>query len=108
MVGRGNWGSLESEATQISTRDYKIVNQLLLDAKNAWKAAEEKLISIHSSNIEIDSRPKRPLGSIVLSVGTKEKILSDAKDFLDSRKWYMERGIPFRRGCLLVSLSWSQ
>jgi hypothetical protein len=27
---------------------------------------------------------------------------------LDSKQWYAERGIPFRRGYLLVSFSWSQ
>jgi len=29
--------------------------------------------------------------------------MADAKDFLNSKKWYTERGIPFRRGYLLVS-----
>ena len=33
----------------------------------------------------------------------KEAILEDALDFLDSKEWYSERGIPFRRGYLLVS-----
>ena len=98
--------------TRILARDHKIVNQLLLDAKNAWKSAKEELVSIYSSNVKnewrlIASRPKRPLSSIVLDVGIKEKILDDAKDFLNSKKWYTERGIPFRRGYLLVSLSWS-
>jgi len=83
---------------------------LLLEAKNAWKAAKEEFISIYSSNAKnewrlITSRPKRPLSSIVLDVGLKEKILDDAKDFLNSKKWYTERGIPFRRGYLLVRLS---
>lgn len=95
---------------RILARDHKVVNQLLLDAKNVWKAAKEELISIYSSNSKnewrfIASRPKRPLSSIVLDVGIKEKILDDAKDFLNSKRWYAERGIPFRRGYLLVSLS---
>jgi hypothetical protein len=91
-------------------RNHKIVNQLLLDAKNVWKATKEELISIYSSNSKnewrlIASRPKRPLSSIVLDLGIKEKILNDAKDFLNSKRWYAERGIPFRRGYLLVRLS---
>jgi len=49
----------------------------------------------------VASRPKRPLNSIVLDPGVKELILEDAKDFLGSRAWYAERGIPFRRGYLL-------
>jgi chaperone BCS1 len=85
---------------RILARNHKIVNQLLLEAKNVWKAAKEEFISIYSSNTKnewrlITSRPKRPLSSIVLDVGVKEKILDDAKDFLNSKKWYAERGIPF-------------
>ena len=100
---------LKSWNIRILARDHKVVNQLLLDAKNAWKAAKEEFISIYSSNAKnewrlIASRPKRPLSSIVLDVGIKEKILDDAKDFLNSKKWYSDRGIPFRRGYLLVSL----
>lgn len=40
--------------------------------------------------------------SVVLDPGVKELILDDARDFLDSKNWYSERGIPFRRGYLLV------
>lgn len=50
------------------------------------------------------TRPKRPLSSIILDPGIKETLLDDARDFLDSRKWYTDRGIPFRRGYLLVSI----
>ena len=49
------------------------------------------------------SRPKRPLKSVILDAGVKEAILEDALNFLDSKEWYLERGIPFRRGYLLVS-----
>jgi len=49
------------------------------------------------------SHPKRLLNSIILDSGVKEDLLHDARDFLDSKKWYSERGIPFRRGYLLVS-----
>lgn len=40
--------------------------------------------------------------SIVLDAGMKELLLSDARDFLNSKNWYSDRGIPFRRGYLLV------
>lgn len=51
----------------------------------------------------VASRPKRNIDSIVLDPGIKELLLDDAKDFMDSKPWYSARGIPFRRGYLLVS-----
>ncbi|KAI8849182.1 P-loop containing nucleoside triphosphate hydrolase protein [Chytridium lagenaria] len=44
------------------------------------------------------SRPIRPLNTIVLDQKVKENVLEDIKDFLQSEKWYSERGIPYRRG----------
>jgi chaperone BCS1 len=46
-------------------------------------------------------RSKRPLESVILDRGVKEKIVADVQDFLGSAKWYYERGIPYRRGYLL-------
>ncbi|KAI0025405.1 BCS1 N terminal-domain-containing protein [Xylariomycetidae sp. FL0641] len=46
-------------------------------------------------------RNKRPLGSVILDEGVKESIVNDAKDFLERRQWYVDRGIPYRRGYLL-------
>ena len=48
-----------------------------------------------------EPRRKRPLESVILDRGVKERILSDVKDFLGSAKWYYDRGIPYRRGYLL-------
>ncbi|KAI9857384.1 MAG: hypothetical protein M1813_008287 [Trichoglossum hirsutum] len=46
-------------------------------------------------------RRKRPLESVVLDEGIKERIVKDVKDFLGSGRWYFDRGIPYRRGYLL-------
>ncbi|KAF8517158.1 BCS1 N terminal-domain-containing protein [Hysterangium stoloniferum] len=46
-------------------------------------------------------RPKRPLESVVLEHGVTERISKDIKSFLSRRKWYADRGIPYRRGYLL-------
>jgi hypothetical protein len=48
------------------------------------------------------SRRKRPLNSIVLDPGIKDRLVNDAREFLASQDWYATRGIPFRRGYLLV------
>jgi mitochondrial chaperone BCS1 len=46
-------------------------------------------------------RRKRPLESVILDAGVKERIVSDVQDFLASSKWYHDAGIPYRRGYLL-------
>lgn len=48
-----------------------------------------------------DPRRKRPLESVILDRGVKERIVEDVKDFLSSGRWYYDRGIPYRRGYLL-------
>lgn len=47
------------------------------------------------------SRRKRPLDSVVLAQGIKERLVNDLQDFLNSARWYIDRGIPYRRGYLL-------
>lgn len=54
---------------------------------------------------ELGTRPKRPLNSIILDPGIIDLVIEDVQDFLDSKEWYADRGIPFRRGYLLVRLS---
>ena len=46
-------------------------------------------------------RRRRPINSVVLSSGKSERILADARDFINNPKWYADRGIPYRRGYLL-------
>lgn len=46
-------------------------------------------------------RARRPINSVVLDHGISEKITNDCKEFINSAKWYAERGIPYRRGYLL-------
>ncbi len=44
---------------------------------------------------------KRPLDSVVLEQGVKERVVEDIRAFLQARTWYLDRGIPYRRGYLL-------
>lgn len=46
------------------------------------------------------SRPKRPIESVILADGVAEMITNDLYNFITSKKWYQERGIPYRRGYL--------
>jgi len=48
-----------------------------------------------------EPRRKRPFESVVLEEGLANKILSDVKEFRNARTWYLDRGIPYRRGYML-------
>lgn len=46
-------------------------------------------------------RNKRPLQSVLLPPGLGESLLGDVQEFTRSQQWYLDRGIPYRRGYLL-------
>jgi chaperone BCS1 len=48
-----------------------------------------------------EPKRKRPLESVVLERGVKERIVEDLQAFIEARTWYLDRGIPYRRGYLL-------
>ncbi|KAF4550989.1 BCS1-like protein 1 [Elsinoe fawcettii] len=48
-----------------------------------------------------EPRRKRPFASVVLAEGVAGRILGDVREFLDARTWYLDRGIPYRRGYML-------
>ncbi|EPQ56274.1 P-loop containing nucleoside triphosphate hydrolase protein [Gloeophyllum trabeum ATCC 11539] len=86
--------------------DQRVLTALLRDARDLYEADKHSTIQIYTSDGDnewrcIGKRPKRPLRSIVLEPGVKEDLLADAREFLDSKEWYNDRGIPFRRGYLL-------
>lgn len=43
-------------------------------------------------------RRRRPIHSVVLKEGLSDRILQDCLDFIDNPQWYIDRGIPYRRG----------
>jgi chaperone BCS1 len=46
-------------------------------------------------------RQPRPLKSVVLRDGLIESLIDDVKSFASRRDWYVERGVPYRRGYML-------
>jgi len=48
-----------------------------------------------------DPRKRRPLNSVILDENKSERILKDIQEFINTPKWYSDRGIPYRRGYLL-------
>lgn len=87
-------------------RNREIFADLLNDAKKYALSKEEgKTIIYTSFGTEWRPfgrpRPRRPLQSVILANNLSEKIANDVLEFNQSSKWYMDRGIPYRRGYLL-------
>lgn len=105
LVGDGNFE--ETLNLSFLTISPATIREFLSAARHAWEVSERGRITV----FQIDrygywSRSRtitrRLRDSIYLPAGTKERILSDASTFLsdESRIWYGDRGIPYRRGYL--------
>ncbi|KDQ27294.1 hypothetical protein PLEOSDRAFT_1064650 [Pleurotus ostreatus PC15] len=90
----------------VVARSHNILKDLVRTARKGYEAASVHKIQLFSADAYggwrySDVKHKRPLASVVLEPGVKERVVADARDFLASEKWYSDRGIPFRRGYLL-------
>jgi mitochondrial chaperone BCS1 len=47
-----------------------------------------------------DSKPRRPIDSVVLTGDKRNELLDDVSTFFESRDWYAKLGVPWRRGYL--------
>jgi chaperone BCS1 len=91
--------------TTIGRRPQFITNLLAEAQVQAAKQEQGKLVIYTSWAAEWrpfgNPRRKRTLDSVIFEGGVKEAIVSDVREFLDSGQWYLDRGIPYRRGYLL-------
>ena len=92
--------------TTLRRRNTNIFNDLLEEAKQMAVQKEEGKVVIYT-NWGMEWRPfgqprrRRPLDSVILADCVSETLLRDMQDFTESSKWYIDRGIPYRRGYLL-------
>ncbi|KAL8273319.1 hypothetical protein Esti_002820 [Eimeria stiedai] len=91
--------------TTLTIHKHRIL-ELLNDAREAALQGEEgKTVIYRSTGQEWrkygEPKKQRPFESVVLADGVAESILADVRRFLSSSSWYLERGIPYRRGYLL-------
>ncbi len=95
----------ESFSIDIFSRDRSIARQLIEDARDVALPPGDSRLAIHrahySSWDEQMKRLPRPPESVVLRDGLMESLIADVRAFLGRRDWYIERGIPYRRGYLL-------
>jgi len=83
-----------------------LFHELLMEAKQAAIEREEgKTVIYQSYGHEWrpfgDPKRVRPFTSVIFDGSVAEEIFSDVHEFLSSQAWYLDRGIPYRRGYLL-------
>lgn len=94
-------------------RNPAILKELLIEARLEYMKKDEDKTLIYRGaigNMNSDpswqrcmSRSSRPFSTVILSEKTKQELIDDVTDYLNpaTRRWYANRGIPYRRGYLL-------
>ncbi|KAH8588940.1 BCS1 N terminal-domain-containing protein [Bisporella sp. PMI_857] len=111
-----SYGSIsERENISISSfgRDPTLLKELLQDCRQAFSKADKNKTIIYRGALKPGSseptwtrcvsRVSRPFSTVVLDEEVKSTLLNDMSEYLDpsSRRWYSNRGVPYRRGYLL-------
>ncbi|CRG91713.1 hypothetical protein PISL3812_08764 [Talaromyces islandicus] len=110
---RLSWG-MARETLYISCfgRNPNILKDLLLEAQKMYVDRDGDRTIIYRGNRNTDAcfdwtrcmaRPPRPLSTVVLDEAQKKAFIADIKEYLHpyTRRWYSNRGIPYRRGYML-------
>ncbi|KAF5020495.1 hypothetical protein F66182_7486 [Fusarium sp. NRRL 66182] len=107
--------SSEREELSISCfgRNPRILKELLLDARTQYLKKDESKTLIYRGALGSNggdpnwqrsmSRASRPVSTVILNDKVKKDLIDDVTDYLNpnTRRWYSNRGISYRRGYLL-------
>ena len=97
--------------TTLRRKGKNVFTEILDEAKNLAIQKEEGKVVIYT-NWGMEWRPfgkprkRRPIESVVLERSVSDLLIRDVKEFIASAKWYIDRGIPYRRGYLLHGPPW--
>lgn len=99
-----------SETLSISTisTNPKILQSLIEKARDMVTVSDHLRTQVYSWKVQdsywvrVQSRPIRPLSTVIIKKTILEPLLADIRHYLDreTEKWYATRGIPYRRGYL--------
>lgn len=98
------------EITAYLTRNKEILVEMLEDGRKMMERKESsKHVNYYKARHQMGHSvwqlvkriQPRTLSSIILKEGVMNAIQKDLTEFIESKKWYKERGIPYRRGYLL-------
>lgn len=105
----------EREEISISCfgRNPRILKELLIDARQQYLKKDESKTLIYRGASGSNggdptwqrcmTRASRPVSTVILNEKVKKDLIDDVTDYLNpsTRRWYSNRGIPYRRGYLL-------
>ncbi|WYZ35608.1 hypothetical protein EsH8_X_000255 [Colletotrichum jinshuiense] len=107
-----------SEREEISLscfgRNPWVLKELLQDARAEYLKKDSQKTMIYRGSTRAGTteplwqrcmaRTSRPFSTVILNEKTKQELVDDVADYLSpaTRKWYSNRGIPWRRGYLLT------
>ncbi|KAL2150762.1 hypothetical protein VTH82DRAFT_7325 [Thermothelomyces myriococcoides] len=110
-----NLPASEREEITISCfgRNPWVLKELLHEAREAYLKKDEEKTAIYRGTTRSGStepywqrcmsRTVRPFSTVILNDEVKKALIDDIADYLNpaTRRWYANRGIPYRRGYLL-------
>ncbi|KAL4900694.1 BCS1 N terminal-domain-containing protein [Aspergillus multicolor] len=111
--GYYGYGAKAPERLYVSCigRDPAVLKELLLEAQRCYVAKDSNNTVIyrgHKAGAYTEwsrcmARAPRALSTVVLDKAQKDAFIDDIKEYLHprTRRWYSNRGIPYRRGYLL-------
>lgn len=113
QTGYGPVSERENISVSSFGRNPAMLKELLDDCRRSFSKNDENRTIIYRGSLKPGgsepawtrcvSRVSRPFSTVVLDEGVKQSLLDDMTDYLDpvTRRWYSNRGIPYRRGYLL-------
>lgn len=97
-------GARKAETLTIIThgRDPSVIQKLIDEVADVQTNRDTVPVYFWAGNgyARCAERLKRPLSTVYLDEGLKQRVVDDLQNFLGRRRWYADRGIPWRRGYL--------
>ncbi|KAJ6475868.1 P-loop containing nucleoside triphosphate hydrolase protein [Mycena vulgaris] len=107
----GTYQLISSIFVTMYTLDMNALSELVEDARTRYVEVNRPNVIIHLADSphfghgltwnNVKHKIRRPLSSIILQEGVVDALVRDAQEFIATEDWYVEAGIPHRRGYLL-------
>jgi len=87
------------------TRRKDLAKEMIEEAITYSRSLEVNMTMIYSHNtygewIRISEQRDRPIGTVFMKDKSKQMLIDDVDNFIRSEDWYVNHGIPYRRGYL--------